>query len=260
MKYATLSALALIMAITPAACAQGASAYTAPAGSSQMIHPNSIQPETTLQISAEARIDRAPDIAYVTAGVTQERATAKEAMAAQSAAMNGVIEALRAAGIAERDMQTSGLSLQPRYDYIETAGRDGVTRGEQKLAGYVASNQVTVKVRDLARIGETLDSLVAEGGNTLSGINFAIDDDKEVRNEARTKAMKDAMEKAELYASAAGMRVARIVTISEGYESSPQPMPQMARMAMADSAGATPVAGGEVSVTANVSVMFELTK
>lgn len=225
-----------------------------------MVHPNSIQPETTIQVSAEARVDRAPDIAFVTAGVTEERATAKDAMAAQSASMNGVFAALRAAGIADRDMQTSGLSLQPRYDYVETAGRDGVKRGVQKLAGYVASNQVTVRVRDLTRLGETLDSLVSSGGNTLSGVNFAIDDDKDVRNEARSKAMKEAIAKAELYASAAGLRVARIVTISEGYEHTPQPMP-MARMSMAaDMMESTPVAGGEVGVTANVSVLFELTK
>lgn len=260
MKHVTLSAIALVMALAPAACAQGAAAYTAPAGSSQMAHPNSIQPETTIQVSAEARVDRAPDIAFVTAGVTEERATASEAMAAQSAAMNGVFEALRAAGIADRDMQTSGLSLQPRYDYVETEDRTGVKRGEQKLAGYVAANQVTVRVRDLARLGETLDSLVSSGGNTLSGVNFAIDDDKEVRNEARAKAMKDAIAKAELYATAAGLRVSRIVTISEGYENTPQPMP-MARMQMAsDMMESTPVAGGEVGVTANVSVLFELTK
>lgn len=259
MKYATLSAVALVLAMTPAACAQGASAYTAPAGSTQLTHPNSIQPETTLQITAEARIDQAPDIAFATAGVTEERATAKDAMAAQSAAMNGVFQALRSAGIAERDIQTSGLSLQPRYDYIETAGRDGVKRGEQKLAGYVASNQVTVRVRDLSRLGQTLDSLVSAGGNTLSGINFGIDDDTAVRNEARARAMKDAVAKAELYASAAGLKVARIVTINEGYEQAPQSMRQMARMAY-DAAPASPVAGGEVGVTANVSVLFELTK
>lgn len=260
MKHATLSAIALVFALVPAACAQGASAYTAPTGSPQMFHPNSIQPETTIQISSEARIDRAPDIAFVTAGVTEERTTAKEAMAAQSAAMNGVFEALRAAGIADRDIQTSGLSLQPRYDYIETDGRDGVKRGQQKLAGYVASNQVTVRVRDLARLGDTLDRLVASGGNTLSGVNFAIDDDKEIRNEARTKAMKDAVAKAELYAAAAGLRVSRIVSISEGYEHTPQPMAR-GRMAMADGMmESTPVAGGEIGVTANVSVLFELVK
>lgn len=260
MKRATLSALALVMAMVPVACAQGASALSTPAGNQNMMHPNSIQPETTLQISAEARINRAPDIAYVTAGVTEERATAKEAMAAQASAMNGVFGALKAAGIAERDIQTSGLNLSPRYDYIEETDRGGVRRGQQKLAGYVAENQVTVRVRDLARLGETLDSLVSSGGNTLSGVSFAIDDDTSLRNEARSKAMKDAVAKAELYASAAGLRVARIVTITEGYEQRPQAMPQVGRMAMAADAESSPVSGGEVGIVASVNVLFELTK
>lgn len=259
MKHATLSAFALVLAMVPAACAQGTTAFAAPSGTQQMTHPNSIQPETTLNISAEARINRAPDIAIVTAGVTEERETAREAMAAQAEAMNGVFEALKAAGVAERDMQTSGLSLSPRYDYIETADASGRKRGQQRLAGYVASNQVTVRVRDLTRLGSTLDSLVSSGSNTLSGVSFSIDDDKAIRAEARTKAMQDAIAKAELYASAAGLRVARIVTINEGYEHSPQPQ-AMARMMSSDMAESTPVAGGEVGITASVNVMFELTK
>lgn len=260
MKHATMSVFALILALAPVACAQGTSAFSAPAGGGQVAHPNSIQPETTLNVSAEARINRVPDIAIVTAGVTEERKTASEAMAAQSAAMNGVFNALKAAGIADRDMQTSGLSLSPRYDYVEVSDASGRKRGQQQLAGYVASNQVTVKVRDLSRLGQTLDSLVSSGGNTLSGVSFGIDDDAAVRNEARTKAMRDAIAKAELYASAAGLRIARIVTISEGYDYGPQPMP-MARMAMAgDMMESTPVAAGEVGVTASVNVMFELAR
>jgi uncharacterized protein YggE len=221
---------------------------------------NSIQPETTLTINAEAKINVAPDIAYISAGVTEERATASEAMAAQASAMNGVFAALKSAGIAAKDMQTSGLSLYPRYDYIEVPVRGGGTRGEQKLAGYVASNQITARVRDLDSLGKTIDSLVKAGGNTFSGVTFALDNDKALKNDARTQAMKEALAKADLYASAAGLRVARIVTISEGYEYSPQPV-MMARAEMAADAGApTPVAAGEVGVTASVSVLFELVK
>ena len=135
------------------------------------VHPNSIQPETTLQINAEAKINQAPDIAYITAGVTEERATASEAMTAQSASMNGVFSALQKAGIAAKDMQTSGLSLYPRYDYLEVKQRDGSTRGEQKLAGYVATNNVTARVRNLDTLGATIDSLVKAGGNTFSGVS-----------------------------------------------------------------------------------------
>lgn len=264
MKRPSLAFAAFIFAMAPAACAQMPMASSAapmmmsPA-MSQVMNPNSIQPETTLQINAEAKINREPDIAYITAGVTEERATAGEAMAAQAASMNGVFSALEAAGIAARDMQTSGLSLYPRYDYIEEKLKDGSSRGVQKLAGYVATNQVTAKVRNLDTLGATIDSLVKAGGNTFSGVTFAIEDDKEIKNEARAKAMKESIAKAELYANAAGLKVARIVSINEGYEYAPQPM-AMARSEKAMDMAASPVASGEVGVTASVSVLFELVK
>ncbi len=254
-----LTATMLLFALAPIACAQTPSLAPMPATSS--FHPQSIQPETTLQISSESTVRREPDIAYITAGVTEERKSAQEAMAAQAAAMTGVFDALAKAGIDARDMQTSGLSLYPRYDYVEVEVRKGEMRGEQRLAGYVASNQLTVRVRDLARLGPTIDSLVASGGNTFSGVSFALDDDTEARNEARRVAMTDALAKAELYAGAAGLKIARIVTINEGYEQKSMPMP-VARMAMQDAMpeSSTPVAGGEVSYSANLNVLFELTK
>ena len=264
MKRSPLALVAVLLATAPVACAQmpfasAATPLLASPAAMAMNH-NSIQPETTLTINAEAKINVAPDIAYITAGVTEERATASEAMAAQAAAMNGVFSALEAAGIAAKDMQTSGLSLYPRYDYLEVAQRDGSVRGEQKLAGYVASNNITARVRKLDTLGATIDSLVKAGGNTFSGVTFALDNDKDLKNQARTQAMKEALAKAELYANAAGLKVARIVTISEGYEYSPQPV-MMARAEMAmDMAAPTPVAAGEVGVTASVSVLFELVK
>ncbi len=264
MKRSPLALVAVLLATAPIACAQmpfasAATPLLASPAAMAMNH-NSIQPETTLTINAEAKINVAPDIAFITAGVTEERATASEAMAAQAAAMNGVFSALEAAGIAAKDMQTSGLSLYPRYDYLEVTQRDGSVRGEQKLAGYVASNNITARVRKLDTLGATIDSLVKAGGNTFSGVTFALDNDKDLKNQARTQAMKEALAKAELYANAAGLKVARIVTISEGYEYSPQPV-MMARAEMAmDMAAPTPVAAGEVGVTASVSVLFELVK
>lgn len=259
MIRAFLTATALTLAVAPIAFAQAASPSAVSAGHG--FHPNSIPPETTLNISAEATVRREPDIAYITAGVTEERKTAGEAMKAQAAAMTGVFKAVEAAGVNRKDMQTSGLSLSPRYDYIEVQIKEGETRGEQRLAGYVASNQLTVRVRDLDNLGKTIDSLVSAGGNTFSGVSFALDEDGEARNEARRLAMTDALAKGELYASAAGLRIARIVTINEGYEQKSAPMP-IARMAMADASmeQSTPVAGGEVSFIASVSVMFELAK
>ncbi len=254
-----LTAAALMFLLVPVACAQTASLSPMPTTSS--FHPQSIQPETTLQISSESTVRREPDIAYITAGVTEERKTAQEAMAAQAAAMTGVFDALAKAGVDAKDMQTSGLSLYPRYDYVEIEVRKGEMRGEQRLAGYVASNQLTVRVRNLANLGKTIDSLVSSGGNTFSGVSFALDDDTDARNEARRLAMTEALAKANLYATAAGLKVSRIVTINEGYEQKYAPMP-IARMAMQDAMpeASTPVAGGEVSYSANLSVLFELTK
>jgi uncharacterized protein YggE len=265
MKHSPLALVAVLLAVAPVACAQmpfasAATPLLASPAAMAMNH-NSIQPETTLTINAEAKINVAPDIAYISAGVTEERATASEAMAAQAAAMNGVFSALEKAGIAAKDMQTSGLSLYPRYDYLEVTQRDGSVRGEQKLAGYVASNNITARVRKLDTLGATIDSLVKAGGNTFSGVTFALDNDKDLKNQARTQAMKEALAKADLYANAAGLKVARIVTISEGYEYSPQPvMMARAEMAMMDASAPTPVAAGEVGVTASVSVLFELVK
>lgn len=252
---------AIVVAGSLSACAQMPSTTSGNTPVTTSYHPNSIQPETTLDITAEATTEREPDIAYITTGVSEEAKTAEEAMAAQATAMNGVFEAIAAAGIENRDMQTSNLSLQPVYDYIEETDGNGRTRGKQLLRGYIASNQLTVKVSDLGNLGETLDSLVAAGGNTFSGLTFALDDPTEAQDEARRKAVEMATARAQLFADAAGMRVSRIVSISEISGTSPQPRP-MSRLAMNESADAmsTPVAGGQVSYTVNVQVKFELTK
>ncbi len=264
MKTTIVSAALLLVSSAGVACAQlpdGAPAQMNMQSASAAFHPNSIQPETTLQISAEAQLKREPDIAFISAGVTEERKSAQEAMRAQAAAMNGVFAALAKAKIDRKDIQTSGLSLSPRYDYITVELNDGSQRGEQRLAGYVASNQVTVRVRDLDRLGTIIDSLVSAGGNTFSGVSFAIENDEALRDEARRQAMKNALAKAELYATAAGYRIARIVTITEGYEYAPQPvMMARAEMAYASADAPTPVAGGEVGLTASVNVLFELTR
>lgn len=240
-----LAAVALAVFAVPA-CAQGTAAMSG--------HANSIQPETTISISAEASVTRDPDIAFISAGVQTEAKTAKEAMDDNASRMNGVFDALEEAGVAKRDMQTSNFSLQPRYDYS--------SRGERppQLVGYTASNQLTVKVRDLDNLGQTMDALVSAGGNTFSGLRFALEDDAEARDEARTTAMTNAVSRAELYAEAAGYRVARIVSISEGGSYTPQPM-QMAEMrAVAADSAPTPIASGEVGYNASVNVTFELVK
>jgi uncharacterized protein YggE len=244
-----------------AAASLAAACSTAPIAAAQTPPPSippmmpaysSIQPETTITLSGRGSVDHAPDIAMISVGVQVEAETASLAMSQQADKMNGVFNAVKAAGVAERDMQTSGLSLNAVYDYPNNQ--------KPRLRGYQASNQITVKVRDLKNLGKTLDATVKAGGNTINGISFGIDKPEGLKDAARTDAIQDAARKAELYAKAVGYRVKRIVTVSENDYTPPTPMPYMARMQLQDAAASTPVATGEVSLEVQVSVTFELTK
>jgi len=247
-------AASLIAATAMAGCANApmATAQTPPPGNWQLPPQSTIQPETTITLNGRGTVDHAPDIAMITLGVSVEAETASTAMSQQTTKMNGVFTAVKAAGVADRDMQTSNLSLNPVYDYPQNQ--------KARLRGYNASNQITIKVRDLKNLGKTLDAVVKGGGNTINGVSFSIDKPESFQNDARIAAIKDAAAKAELYANAVGYKVKRIVTVSE-QDYYPQPVPMMARMMNQDAAAeATPVAGGEVSLIQNVNVTFELTK
>lgn len=216
------------------------------------MHENSIQKETTLTLNGHGETARAPDKAMISVGVQVEAKTAAEAMRQQANQMDGVFKAVRAAGIAERDMQTANLSLNPVYDYPQN--------GPAVLRGYMASNQLAITVRDLKKLGAAMDSIVKAGGNTINGVSFGIEEDREARDEARIAAIQDAARKAEIYASAVGYRVNRIVTVNENEYGPTPPMPMMARMQMESADASTPVAGGEMTIESSVSVMFELVK
>ena len=212
---------------------------------------SSIQPETTITLMGRGSIEQPPDVAMINVGVQVEAKTAAEAMAQQATNMNGVFASVKAAGIADRDMLTGDMSLNPAYEYPNNA--------RPHLTGYQASNSITIKVRQLDTLGKTLDAVVKGGGNTINGISFSVDQPDKFQNEARVEAIKDAAAKAELYAKAVGYKVKRIVTISE-QEFYPQPpMPVMMRM-QDMAAASTPIAAGEVSLVQTVNVVFELTK
>jgi len=212
---------------------------------------STIQPQTTITLTGRGSVDHAPDVALISVGVQVESKTAADAMAQQAAQMNGVFAAVKAAGIADRDMQTGNLSLNPVYEYPNNA--------RPRLTGYQASNSITIKVRDLKSLGKTMDAVVKGGGNTINGISFSVDKPEQFQNDARVEAIKDAAAKAELYAKAVGYKVARIVTITE-MDYQPQPVP-MAMMRMQDMAAeSTPIAAGEVSLEQTVNVVFELVK
>ena len=166
--------------------------------------------------------------------------------------MNQVIAALKKGGIADRDIQTSGLNLNPQYVYQENL--------PPKLTGYQASNQVTIVVRDLTKLGQAVDAVVNAGANTVGGISFGLQNSDAANDAARLEAVKALQAKANLYANAMGYRVSRLVTLSEGGGySPPSPMPMMA-MASRDKAESTPVEAGELKVRIDVNATFELAK
>ena len=181
--------------------------------------------------------------------VVTQSADANAAMRANSAQMDKVMAAIRAAGIAERDVQTAGISLSPQYRYVENQ--------PPAINGYQASNTVNVKVRDLEKLGKVLDALVANGANQINGPSFEIDQPDPVQDEARRNALKKAQERAAMYATALGKRVKRIVSINEGGGMGvPGPMPMMKMAAM--DAGSPPVSPGETSLSVTLEVVFEL--
>ena len=212
-----------------------------------------------LTVSAEGRSTRKPDLAVFTAGVTSSGKTAGEALSANAADMTRVIAALKRAGIADKDIQTSNLSLNPVYADMSRQPASPLEQQVPQIIGYQVSNQVTVRQRNLADFGRTIDTLVSSGANQVNGPSFSMDEPDGALDEARVEAMKKARERAKLYANAAGLKVVRILSISESGGYAPQPPVLYARAAMADMGGAsTPVAAGEVAMQASVTVLFEL--
>lgn len=213
---------------------------------------------TLLSLSAEGRSTRKPDLATFSAGVSSSGRTAGEALSKNSADMARVIAALKRAGIADKDIQTSNLSLNPVYADMSGQPRNPLEQQVPHIIGYQVNNTVSVRQRDLAAYGRVIDTLVSVGANQVNGPGFEVDDPDAALDEARVAAMTKARARANLYARAAGLRVVRIVSISESGGYVPQPPVMYARSAMADMAGAPPVAAGEVALSTSVSVTFEL--
>ena len=206
---------------------------------------------TRLDINATGEVVRVPDLATISAGVVSRSPTASGAMRDAANRMARVREALKRAGIADRDIQTSNISLSPNYTYAKDQ--------PPRISGYSASNQVTVRFRDLASTGSILDALVAEGANQISGPNLSIDKPEGALDEARTKAVAIARARADLYARSLGMRVVRVVSVSEsGGYAPPPPMPPMVMMAERSQAADTRIDPGEQKLQVTVSMTFEL--
>ena len=205
---------------------------------------------TTLVISATGEAHRSPDFATVSAGVVTQATAADAAMRENATRMTAVLAALQSAGIAERDIQTSRVSLEPQYRYEQNQA--------PAITGYQANNGVTVKVRELARLGRVLDALIGQGANQINGPSFGIEHPEAAYAEARRNAVHAALEQAQTYADALGVKLLRIVSINEGGSRENLPMP-MARMAAAPmAADATPIASGETTLNVRIEVVFKL--
>jgi uncharacterized protein len=207
-----------------------------------------------ISVTGEASISAPPDLALIDAGVASSAKSARAASEANSAAMGKVLAALKTAGVDEKDYQTSRLSLQA--EYASTRPGDA-SSGPPAIIGYRASNRVTVKVRDVAKLAGVLDTLIAAGANEIGGINFIVSQASKLLDDARDKAIADARRKAEIYAKATGVTLGMPLSITEG-GAAPMPMFR-AKMAMPMAAAApVPVAQGEETLSVSVSVTWAL--
>lgn len=205
---------------------------------------------TLLAVSVKGEARRLPDIAHLSTGVVTQAADPQAAMAANAAQMTRVIEAIKAAGIEPADIRTRNISLNPQYRY--TDGQPPT------ITAYRASNTVEITVPELDRVGRIIDALVSVGANQINGPTFEVDDKQAAFDEARRAALEKARTRARKYADALGMRVRRIVRISEGRGFNPPRPVAMMAMARAESAPTTPVAPGESTLTVTLDVAFEL--
>lgn len=231
MKMKKLAAIAMLLSATP-------------------LFAQAAPTPTTLSLSATSEVRAAPDMAEIGAGVITQATEAGAALSANSERMNRVVAALKKAGVESRDIQTTGLNVQPQFRYAENQ--------PPQLVGFQATNRVQVVVRKLAATGPIIDALVKEGANQIDGPTFRMANPEPLTDKARAEAVKIAKTRADLYASAAGLKVKRIRSISEGAEMRPQPMPRMAMMAREDSSSKASVEAGELTIAATVTMEFEL--
>jgi uncharacterized protein len=204
-----------------------------------------------VRVTATAEARTVPDLATVSLGVVSRGATAREAQANQASRMTQVMDAVKTLGVAETDVQTSQIGLNPMIDWAD---------GRQRIRGYESTNMVQVRVKDMTKVSEVVDAVVADGANRLDGIAFSMDNTADAEQTAHADAVRKARQRADAYAAGAGLSVHRVISITEGVDLSPVPMltASVARDAMAEQAASTPINPGQVSTGATVTAVFEL--
>jgi uncharacterized protein YggE len=218
-------------------------------GSSEVTVAEEKRFERTVSVSATGSVSRESDLAHISTGVVSEAETAREAVSRNTAAMKTVVDGLKAAGIAAKDIQTTSVTVEPRYQHAND-GRPPA------IIGYRALNLVQIIARDIAKLGEVLDQAVTLGANQLGGIHFEVSNAETLQDEARKQAMANALRRAKLYATAAGTELGEVLTIAEEvHMGPPRPVP-MARSALA--AEAVPIERGSQTLEVKVHVTWAL--
>lgn len=203
----------------------------------------------SITVSGTGVVETAPDMALISLAVSHEAKTAKTAMAQVSTDMSALIARLTELDVADRDIQTNRLSISPVWD-----NRRYDDNRRAKIVGFLASNGVSVRVRDLAELGRILDAVLSEGANEMSGLRFSVEDPAPFQADARAAAVRDAMTKAQQLAAAAGITLGPVRSISEGGGSRAPVMMEMAAARSAD----VPIAAGEVGINVSVSMVFDI--
>lgn len=206
----------------------------------------------TLTVAGEGLVTATPDMAVVSLGVVSQAPLARDALAQNSKSMSAVIAAVKEAGIAAKDIETSRISLRPQYSYPAQGVREA-----PKLVGYEAGNNVSVRVRELDKLGGLLDRLVTSGANQIRGIELTLAEPGPLRDAVRVAATKDALRKGGLLADAAGVKIVRVYSIVEDVQDSPRPLP-MRVQAEAAARVAVPIEAGEQEIRARVTVVLEI--
>ncbi|HEX5368256.1 MAG TPA: SIMPL domain-containing protein, partial [Dehalococcoidia bacterium] len=204
--------------------------------------------------SGEGKVTGKPDVAVLTVGVKATRPNVEDARSAAATAQTGVIGSLKTNGVADKDIQTVEFTVQPQYDYQKA--------GTPTITGYTVSNVVTARIHNLDSAGKAIDDAVNAGGNdaVVQNIDFTIDDPTDLKSQAREAAVKQAKAQAQQLADAAGEKLGKLISISEG-TSSPIPLNRLAlpsASGTADSAAQTPVQPGELEITVNVNVLYAI--
>ncbi len=209
----------------------------------------------TISVSATGTMAVVPDMATVRLGVVREAKTARQALDANSQAMTAVLASMKDAGVEDKDLQTSSFNIQPRYIYPRPQ-----KSGEQKqptIVGYMVSNALTIRVRDLSRLGTILDEAVTLGVNSDGNISFASSTPEVVLEQARKKAVTQAVAKAKTLTEAANVGLGRILSINENGARAPRPRALQRTAAFKEDA-AVPIASGESSYSITVNMTWEL--